>query len=136
MIWLVFNEGYSATASDDWTRPDLCADARRLGRILAALMPREPEVHGLLALMELQASRLRAHGVRRRGGPAGRPGSRAGMACSCSAAWRGSPWAESLGAPLGPYTLRAAIAACHARASSVEATDLLLAAAVACGQPG
>ncbi|MGH2853302.1 MAG: RNA polymerase sigma factor [Solirubrobacteraceae bacterium] len=124
VIYLVFNEGYAATAGEHWTRPALCADALRLGRILAALMPREPEVHGLLALMELQASRLRA-----RVGPHGEP---VLLADQDRARWdhllvqrglAGLRRAEELSGALGPYTLQAAIAACHARARSVEATD-------------
>jgi RNA polymerase sigma factor (sigma-70 family) len=124
VIYLVFNEGYAATAGEHWTRPALCADALRLGRILAALMPREPEVHGLLALMELQASRLRA-----RVGPHGEP---VLLADQDRARWdrllveRGLAElqrAEELSGALGPYTLQAAIAACHARARSVEQTD-------------
>jgi predicted RNA polymerase sigma factor len=124
VVYLVFNEGYAATAGEHWTRPALCADALRLGRILAALMPREPEVHGLLALMELQASRLRA-----RVGPAGEP---VLLADQDRARWdhllvqRGLAAlsrAEELSGALGPYTLQAAIAGCHARARSVEQTD-------------
>jgi RNA polymerase sigma-70 factor, ECF subfamily len=124
VIYLIFNEGYAATAGEHWTRPALCADAMRLGRILAALMPREPEVHGALALMELQASRLRA-----RVGPHGEP---VLLADQDRARWdhllvqRGLAAlerAEELSGALGPYTLQAAIAACHARARSVEETD-------------
>jgi RNA polymerase sigma factor (sigma-70 family) len=124
VIYLVFNEGYAATAGEQWTRPALCADTLRLGRILAALMPREPEVSGLLALMELQASRLRA-----RVGPHGEP---VLLADQDRARWdhllvqRGLAAlrrAEELSGALGPYTLQAAIAACHARARSVEKTD-------------
>src|SRR5688500_5529235 len=124
VIYLVFNEGYAATAGEHWTRPALCADALRLGRILAALMPREPEVHGLLALMELQASRLRA-----RVGPGGEP---VLLADQDRARWdrllvqrglAGLQRAQELSRALGPYTLQAAIAACHARAPSVEETD-------------
>lgn len=124
VIYLVFNEGYAATAGEHWTRPALCRDALRLGRILAALMPREPEVHGLLALMELQASRLRA-----RVGPHGEP---VLLADQDRARWdhllvqRGLTElrrAEQLSRALGPYTLQAAIAACHARAHSIEETD-------------
>jgi RNA polymerase sigma factor (sigma-70 family) len=124
VIYLIFNEGYAATAGEHWTRPALCADAMRLGRILAALMPREPEVHGALALMELQASRLRA-----RVGPRGEP---VLLADQDRARWdrllvqRGLAAlerAEELSGALGPYTLQAAIAACHARARSVEETD-------------
>jgi RNA polymerase sigma factor (sigma-70 family) len=124
VIYLVFNEGYVATAGEQWIRPALCQDALRLGRVLAALMPREPEVHGLLALMELQASRLRA-----RVGPHGEP---VLLADQNRGRWdrllvqRGLAAlqrAEKLGGALGPYTLQAAIAACHARARSVEQTD-------------
>jgi predicted RNA polymerase sigma factor len=124
VIYLVFNEGYAATAGDAWVRPTLCDDALRLGRILAALAPSEPEAHGLVALMELQASRLRA-----RVGPAGEP---VLLADQDRARWdwvlvgRGLAAlerSESLGGALGPYALQAAIAACHARAPSVEETD-------------
>ncbi len=124
VIYLVFNEGYAATAGEHWTRPALCEDALRLGRILAALMAGEPEAHGLLALMELQASRLRA-----RVGPHGEP---VLLADQDRARWdrlllqRGLTelrQAEQLSGALGPYTLQAAIAACHARATSVEHTD-------------
>ena len=124
VIYLVFNEGYTATAGEHWTRPALCNDALRLGRILAALMGHEPEVHGLLALIELQASRLRA-----RVGPHGEP---VLLADQDRARWdhllvqRGLARlrrAEELSRALGPYTLQAAIAACHARAHSVEETD-------------
>ncbi|MFL6203346.1 MAG: RNA polymerase sigma factor [Thermoanaerobaculia bacterium] len=124
VIYLIFNEGYSATAGDDWMRPELCEDALRLGRILAGLVPKEPEVHGLVALMEVQASRARA-----RTGPAGEPILlldqnralwdrlliRRGLAALARA--------EKLGGAEGPYALQAAIAACHARALTAEATD-------------
>ena len=124
VLYLVFNEGYSATAGDDWMRPQLCEEALRMGRILAELTPQEPEVHGLVALMEIQASRLRA-----RTGPAGEPILlleqdrarwdqlliRRGLAALTRA--------EALGSSLGPYALQAAIAACHARARVAEETD-------------
>jgi RNA polymerase sigma factor (sigma-70 family) len=124
VIYLVFNEGYSATAGDDWLRPGLCEEALRLGRILAALAPEEPEVHGLVALMEIQASRSRA-----RVGPGGEP---VLLGDQNRARWdhmligRGLTAlrrAERLGGSLGPYALQAAIAACHVRARSVEETD-------------
>jgi RNA polymerase sigma factor (sigma-70 family) len=124
VIYLVFNEGYAATAGEHWIRPALCEDALRLGRILSALMPREPEVHGLLALMELQASRLRAR--------VGRHGEAVLLADQDRARWdhllvqrglAGLGRAEQLSGALGPYTLQATIAACHARAPSVEETD-------------
>jgi RNA polymerase sigma factor (sigma-70 family) len=124
VIYLVFNEGYSATAGGDWTRPELCEDALRLGRILAGLAPQEPEVHGLVALMEIQASRLRA-----RTGPEGEP---ILLFEQDRARWdqllirRGLAaleQAERLGRPRGPYTLQAAIAACHARARTPDETD-------------
>lgn len=123
VIYLIFNEGYAATAGPGWTRPDLCREALRLGRILAGLIPDEPEVTGLLALMELQASRLRA-----RTGPEGEPRL---LEEQDRAIWdrllirRGLAGAEramSEGSP-GPYALQAAIAACHARAGRVEETD-------------
>jgi RNA polymerase sigma factor (sigma-70 family) len=124
VIYLVFNEGYSATSGEHWVRPSLCEDALRLGRILAALVPAEPEVHGLVALMEIQASRLPA-----RVGPAGQPILlldqnrarwdplliRRGLAALARA--------EALGGALGPYALQAAIAACHARALTAADTD-------------
>jgi RNA polymerase sigma factor (sigma-70 family) len=124
VIYLIFNEGYAATAGESWTRPALCEEALRLGRILAELAPREPEVHGLVALMELQASRLRA-----RIGPSGEP---VLLLDQDRARWdqllirRGLAAlerAEALGGPPGPYALQAAIAACHARARVPEATD-------------
>jgi RNA polymerase sigma-70 factor (ECF subfamily) len=124
VIYLIFNEGYSATAGDDWVRPALCEDALRLGRILAELLPHESEVHGLVALMEIQASRLAA-----RVGPKGEP---ILLLDQDRARWdrlligRGLAALEHAAAPggmLGPYTLQAAIAACHARARSAEDTD-------------
>ncbi|HSV66681.1 MAG TPA: RNA polymerase sigma factor [Mycobacteriales bacterium] len=124
VVYLVFNEGYAATAGDDWMRPALCEEALRLGRILAELAPKEPEVHGLVGLMEIQASRSRA-----RTGPSGEPILlldqersrwdqlliRRGLAAL--------ERAEALGGALGPYALQAAIAACHARARTPEETD-------------
>jgi len=124
VLYLVFNEGYSATAGEDWMRPALCEDALRLGRILAELAPKEPEVHGLVALMEIQASRAGA-----RVGPSGEPVLlldqdrgrwnhllvRRGLAAL--------ERAEALGGPLGPYALQATIAACHARARTAGETN-------------
>jgi len=124
VIYLIFNEGYTATAGDDWVRPALCQEALRLGRIVAGLVVKEPEVHGLVALMEIQASRLSA-----RIGPSGEPVLlfdqdrgrwdqlliRRGLAAL--------ERAEKLGGTLGPYTLQAAIAACHARARTPAETD-------------
>ncbi len=124
VLYLIFNEGYSATAGDDWMRPALCEDALRLGRILAELVPNEPEVHGLVALMEIQASRLRA-----RTGPSGEP---VLLLDQDRARWdhvlvrRGVAALEraaKLGGALGPYALQAAIAACHARARTPAETD-------------
>jgi RNA polymerase sigma factor (sigma-70 family) len=124
VIYLVFNEGYSATAGDDWIRPALCEEALRLGRVLAGLVPKEPEVHGLLALMEIQASRSRA-----RVGPSGEPillldqnrgrWDRLLIRRGLAALER----AEKLGGAVGLYTLQAAIAACHARARTAAQTD-------------
>jgi predicted RNA polymerase sigma factor len=124
VVYLIFNEGYSATAGDAWLRPELCQDALRLGRILAELVPNEAEVHGLVALMEIQTSRLRA-----RVGPSGEPVLlldqnrgrwdqlliRRGLAALTRS--------EQLGGTLGPYALQAAIAACHARAQTPAETD-------------
>ena len=124
VVYLIFNEGYAATAGAEWTRPDLCAEALRLARILAGLLPRQSEAHGLLALLELQGSRLAA-----RVGPAGEPVLlpdqdrrrwdrlliRRGLAALAHA--------EELGGAYGPYAVQAAIAACHARAASTEETD-------------
>jgi len=124
VIYLIFNEGYSATAGEEWMRPALCEDALRLGRILAELAPQEPEVHGLVALMEIQASRLRA-----RVSPSGEP---IVLFAQNRALWdqllirRGLAAlarAEAQGGPGGPYTLQAAIAACHARARTPAETD-------------
>jgi RNA polymerase sigma factor (sigma-70 family) len=124
VIYLIFNEGYAATAGDDWMRPALCEDALRLGRILVGLVPKEPEAHGLVALMEIQASRSHA-----RIGPSGEP---VLLLDQDRARWdqllihRGLAAlrrAEELGGTLGPYALQAAIAACHARARTPEQTD-------------
>jgi RNA polymerase sigma factor (sigma-70 family) len=122
VVYLIFNEGYSATSGEDWTRPALCQDALRLGRMLVGLQPEQPETHGLVALMELQASRLPA-----RTGPAGEPvllgdqdrrwWDQLLIQRGLAALYR----AEELGG--GPYTVQAAIAACHAKANSVEDTD-------------
>ena len=126
VIYLVFNEGYAATAGDDWMRPALCEEALRLGRILAGLAPREPEVHGLVALMEIQASRSRA-----RAGPSGEP---VLLMDQNRARWDRVLIGRGLAAlerserlsgvrVRGPYALQAAIAACHARARTPEETD-------------
>ncbi len=124
VIYLIFNEGYSATAGDTWLRPALCEDALRLGRILAELVPGEPEAHGLAALMEIQASRARA-----RVGPSGEP---ILLFDQDRARWdqllirRGFAAldrASRLGGAPGPYALQAAIAACHARARTSAETD-------------
>ncbi|MEO8295845.1 MAG: RNA polymerase sigma factor [Gemmatimonadota bacterium] len=124
VVYLIFNEGYSATAGDDWIRPQLCEEALRLGRILAELAPEEPEVHGLVALMEIQASRLRA-----RVGPAGEP---VLLLDQDRSRWdqllirRGLTAlerAQKLDGALGPYALQGAIAACHARARAPLDTD-------------
>ncbi|HVX88289.1 MAG TPA: RNA polymerase sigma factor [Gemmatimonadales bacterium] len=124
VVYLIFNEGYSATAGEDLIRPTLCEEALRLGRILAGLAPAEPEVHGLVALMALQASRLKA-----RVGPGGAP---VLLMDQDRSRWdhflvqhglTALDRAVTLGAPLGPYTLQAAIAACHARARTPDETD-------------
>ena len=124
VVYLIFNEGYAATAGDDWMRPALCEDALRLGRILAELAPQEPEVHGLVALMEIHASRTRA-----RSGPGGRP---VLLLDQDRGRWdyvligrglRALDRAERLGGAPGPYELQAAIAACHARARAADETD-------------
>ncbi|WP_426400457.1 RNA polymerase sigma factor [Ralstonia sp. R-29] len=131
VIYLIFNEGYAATSGDAWTRPTLCEEAQRLGRILAALMPNEPEVHGLLALMELQASRLRA-----RVGPGGRPVLLMDQDRSrwdyllIQRGFAALARAEACGRGLGPYGLQAAIAACHASARRADDTDWIRIAAL------
>jgi RNA polymerase sigma factor (sigma-70 family) len=131
VIYLIFNEGYTATAGDDWMRPALCEDALRLGRIVAELVPKEPEVHGLVALMEIQASRAAA-----RIGPSGEP---VLLLDQNRALWnqllirRGLAAldrAEKLGGAHGPYALQASIAACHVRARTAEETDFARIAAL------
>jgi predicted RNA polymerase sigma factor len=124
VIYLIFNEGYSATAGDDWMRPALCEDAMRLGRILAGLVPDDGEVHGLIALMEIQASRIKAR--------TGRDGEPILLLDQNRGQWdqllirhglSALERAEKLSSTRGPYTLQAAIAACHARAGAPEQTD-------------
>ena len=124
VVYLIFNEGYAATGGEDWVRPGLCEDALRLGRILAELMPNEAEVHGLVALMEIQASRLRA-----RVGPSGEP---VLLLDQDRGRWdrllirRGLAALERAAAItpiMGPYTVQAAIAACHARARTADETE-------------
>jgi RNA polymerase sigma-70 factor, ECF subfamily len=131
VVYLIFNEGYAATAGEDWMRPALCLEALRLGRILAGLMPAQPEVHGLVALMELQASRAGA-----RTGPSGEP---VLLSEQDRSRWdrllihRGLAAldrAHELGGAAGPYALQAAIAACHARAPSAQRTDWVRIAAL------
>jgi predicted RNA polymerase sigma factor len=124
VLYLVFNEGYTASAGDDWMRPSLCDEALRLGRVLAGLVPQEPEAHGLVALLELQASRAAAR-VDAQGHPVllaqqdrtrwDRLLIRRGLAALARA--------QTLGGTLGPYALQAAIAACHARAATAQDTD-------------
>jgi RNA polymerase sigma factor (sigma-70 family) len=131
VVYLIFNEGYAATAGEHWTRPALVEDALRLGRVLAELAPREAEVHGLVALMELQASRMRAR--------RGRGGEPVLLLDQDRSRWdllligrglRALDRAEALGGAPGPYALQAAIAACHARARTPEATDWVRIAAL------
>jgi RNA polymerase sigma factor (sigma-70 family) len=131
VLYLIFNEGYTASGGEDWIRAELCEEALRLGRILAELMPREPEVHGLVALMEIQASRL--------GARVGAEGEPILLGDQDRARWdrlliaRGLvalERAEQIGGPLGPYALQAAIAACHARASEQQDTDWVRVAAL------
>jgi RNA polymerase sigma factor (sigma-70 family) len=135
VLYLVFNEGYAATAGPSWVRSDLCAEALRLGRVLAELTPGESEVHGLVALMELQASRLRAR-VDRQGRPVlladqdrGR-WDRVLVTRGLAALARAEVAARAAGDALGPYAVQAAIAACHARARSVDETDWVRIAAL------
>jgi RNA polymerase sigma factor (sigma-70 family) len=128
VIYLIFNEGYSATVGDDWIRPQLCEEALRLGRVVVGLAPSEPEAHGLVALMEIQASRLAA-----RTGPLGEPillldqnrarWDRLLIRRGLAALEHAEIHAKEQGSVLGPYTLQAAIAACHARAPTADATD-------------
>ena len=128
VIYLIFNEGYSATAGEDWVRPQLCEEALRLGRILTGLAREEPEVHGLVALMEIQASRLGA-----RTGPSGEPvllldqdrrrWDRLLIRRGLDALARAEALAQAQRRALGPYVLQAALAACHARARRAEETD-------------
>ena len=131
VVYLIFNEGYAATAGEDWMRPALIEEALRLGRILAGLAPEEPEVHGLAALMEIQASRQRA-----RTGPGGEPillGDQDRLRWDRLLIRRGLvslERAESCGGPVGPYSLQAAIAACHARARTAAETDWVRIAAL------
>ena len=131
VIYLIFNEGYAASAGEDWIRPALCEEALRLGRVLAELAPEEPEVHGLIALLEIQASRLGA-----RLGPEGEP---VLLLDQDRARWdsllivrgrRALARAEALPRPLGPYGLQAAIAACHGAALTAEETDWVRIAAL------
>jgi predicted RNA polymerase sigma factor len=131
VIYLVFNEGYLATAGDAWLRPDLCAEAQRLGRVLAELMPQEPEVHGLVGLMEIQASRSAA-----RVGASGDPillldqDRRRWDQVLIHRGLAALDRAQALGGAPGPYVLQAAIAACHARARTAEETDWVRIAAL------
>jgi RNA polymerase sigma factor (sigma-70 family) len=131
VVYLIFNEGYCATVGDDWLRPSLCEDALRMGRIVATLMPSDAEVHGLVALLEIQASRTHA-----RIGPNGEPILLLDQDRSrwnrllIRRGFEALDRAERLGGPLGPYTLQAAIAACHARASVAEDTDWVRIAAL------
>ena len=124
VIYLVFNEGYAATAGDGWLRPELCNEALRLGRVLAGLAPEEPEVHGLVALMEVQASRAGARTT-----PAGEPvllldqDRRLWNQAQITRGLAALDRASALGGARGPYALQAAIAACHARARTADATD-------------
>ena len=135
VIYLIFNEGYSASAGDDWLRPALCEDALRLGRILAELAPKEPEVHGLVALMEIQASRSRA-----RVGPSGEPillfdqnralWDQLLIGRGLTALRRAEEISSASDRVPGPYTLQASIAACHARARTPGETDWMRIAAL------
>jgi RNA polymerase sigma-70 factor, ECF subfamily len=128
VVYLVFNEGYVASGGEEWMRPELCREALRLGRVLVGLLPREPELHGLVALMEIQMSRFRA-----RVGPAGEPvlladqdrarWDRLLAARGLAALERAQTLARERGEALGPYGLQAAIAACHARARTTAETD-------------
>jgi len=135
VVYLIFNEGYAATAGDDWLRPALCEDALRLGRVLAGLIPKEPEVQGLVALLEIQASRTAA-----RTGPDGAPvllaeqnrtrWNRMLIARGFAALERANAAASAAGTAPGPYALQAAIAACHAQALRYQETDWAMIAAL------
>ncbi len=135
VVYLIFNEGYAATAGDDWLRPALCEDALRLGRVLAGLIPEEPEVQGLVALLEIQASRTAA-----RTGPDGAPvllaeqnrtrWNRMLIARGFAALERANAAASAAGTAPGPYALQAAIAACHAQALRYQETDWAMIAAL------
>lgn len=128
VIYLIFNEGYSASSGDDWMRPELCREALRLGRVLAALLPREPEVHGLVALMEIQSSRLGARTT-----PSGEPillleqdrsrWNQLHIRRGFAALTRAERCSQARSTAPGSYQLQAAIAACHARAVTADATD-------------
>lgn len=124
VLYLIFNEGYSATSGEDWMRPQLCTEALRMARILAGLIPQEPEVHGLLALMELQHSRAAAR-IDAAGAPVLLPDQDRALwdRAMIRSGLDGLAWAQAMGGMAGPYLLQAAIAACHARAETPGDTD-------------